>query len=145
MEVPAADGLAGLRVAAFERVPVHLSEGGGVGSEAGGDAFRQNSAREAVEPFEHAGARPVKLYVFIENQEDAREAEHRVGAHRLHAGHPEQGTGERVGDLVFDVLRTTAGPGREDDLLVLADVRDGVHRHRIAREARHLEVEGCRH
>ena len=46
----------------------------------------------------------------------------------LTPGVPWRLDGQRVGDLVLDVLRRAAGPVGEDDDLLLADVGDGVDR-----------------
>ena len=41
----------------------------------------------------------------FENDIDRREAEHRVTAHGLHLRQPQQGRGQRIRDLIFDILR----------------------------------------
>ena len=51
----------------------------------------------------------------------------------LTPGTPSRDTVSGIADLIFDVLRRTAHPLREDDLLVLADVRDRIDGNRIAR------------
>ena len=45
----------------------------------------------------------------------------------LHARRAGEAGRERIRDLVIHILRRTAGPVREDDDLLLADVGDGIH------------------
>ena len=140
VQVPAA-GRVAVGVAALQRVPVDLAQRRRVGAERRLNAFGQRAGRQAVELLQHPGARPVELDVLLEDHVDRREAEERVAADRLHARHAQQGDGQRIGDLVFDVLRRAAHPLGEDDLLVLADVGDRVGRHGIARQPAQVPVE----
>jgi hypothetical protein len=140
VEIPAADRPA-VGIAPLQRVPVHLAQRGGVRTQGGRHAVRQEARRQAVQLLEDARARPVELGLFVEDQEDHREAERGAAADFLHAGHTEQRDRQRIGHLVLDVLRRTAGPLGEHDLLVLAEVRNGVHRHRVARHPIGVPVE----
>ena len=49
-------------------------------------------------------------------------------ADRLHARRARQADRQRIGDLIFDILRRAAGPVGEHDDLLLADVGNGVDR-----------------
>ena len=100
---------------------------------------------QAVELLEHPAARPVELDVFVEDDVDRREAEERVAADRLDAGDSEQRDGQRIGDLVLDILRRAAHPLGEDDLLVLADIGNGVGGNRVARQGAEIPVKGRDH
>ena len=64
----------------------------------------------------------------LEDHINHRKAERGGGAYRLDPGQSLQVDGERICDLVFHFLRTTACPIREDDDLVFAKVRDGINR-----------------
>src|SRR5207245_2220610 len=81
-----------------------------------------------AEPFEHARTGEVIIDLVLEDDRDECEAEHRVRADGPHAGQALKVDRERIGDLVFDLLRTPSRPVGEDDDLVFAEVRDGVHR-----------------
>jgi len=125
----------------LECVPVDLAKAGGIRAETGGHAGGQHLLSD-VELFQQTRPAPVEIVLVIEDHVDHGEAEHREGADRLEAGRTLQHGGERVGDLVFDVLRRTAGPVGEDELLVLADVRDGVDGDRIARDQLLFHLKG---
>jgi hypothetical protein len=92
------------------------------------DVGRQQTGGEAVELFENPRAPPVEINFFVEDDVDGREAEHRGAANRFHARHAQQRNGERIRDLVLHILRRAAHPFGEDDLLVFAQVGNGVHR-----------------
>ncbi len=109
------------------------------------DTLWQRPGRQAVELLQDATPRPVELRVLFEDDVDRREAEQRVAADGLYLGKPEKRGGHRVRDLVLDVLGRAAHPLGEDDLLVLADVGDGVHGHRVAGQPAEVPVEGRDH
>ena len=94
--------------------------------ELGCDILRKQIA-EIVQPFEHPRAGEVVVDLLVENHRQQREAEHGIGAHRLHPGEALEVHGERIGDLVLDLLRAAARPVGEDDDLVFAEVRNGIH------------------
>ena len=139
--VPASRGPA-VGALALDGVPEHLAQGRGVGAQGRAHAVGQRGRRQGVEFFQKARAGPVELHVLVEDDVDRGKPEHGIGAHRLYAGHAQQRHGQGIGDLVLDILGGTAGPGREDDLLVLADVGDGVHGHRVALDAGRVPGEG---
>ncbi len=139
MEIPAAGRMA-VRIASFQRVPEHLAQGRGIGTERRLHAGGQRPRRQTVQLFQDPGSPPVKLHVVLENHVDRREPEHRVGPHRFHTRHAQQRHGQRVRDLVLDILRRSPHPFGEHDLLVLADVRNRIDRHRIARQPAEVPV-----
>ena len=128
VQVPSARGVA-VGIQTFERVPENLTQGRGLWPQRRAHPLGQTARRKAVESCQDAVARGVNVDVLFEDHVDGGEAEHREGAHGLDAGDPQKGGGQRIGDLIVDVLRGTAHPLGEHDLLVLADVGDGVHRH----------------
>ena len=132
VQIPAAGGRA-LFVAAFQRVPEYLPQGRCVRPQGWLYSFGQQACRQTIELFEDAGARPVEIDSFGKNHIDARKAEHRRAADRLDARYAQQRHCQRIGHLIFHVLRRASGPFAKDDLLVFADVRDRIHRHRVAR------------
>ena len=99
---------------------------------ASGPEHRRDARREPllgdVDAFQHARPRPVVIHLVLEDDEDHREAEAGHGADGLHARRAGEAGGQRIGDLVVDILRRTAGPVGEDDDLLLADVGDGIDR-----------------
>ena len=66
---------------------------------------------------QHTGARPVGIGVFVENHIDVGVAEEGVAAYRYCPGNRQHGRGERVGDLIFDDLRSLARVVGLDDHL----------------------------
>ena len=118
---------AGVEVAAVERVPEDLAQGGGVGRQVRRDAGRQDVAGHG-QPLQHALAGEVEIDVVLEDQRDHREVELGRRPHRLDAGQSLQLERKRIGDLVLDLLGAAAHPVGEDDDLVLAQVGHGVHR-----------------
>jgi hypothetical protein len=126
-DVPVLDRakLAEISAFAFDRVPEDLAERRRVRREIGHDAGRQRRSRggETLEdarpcrvvvglvPEDHANHRVVRLARRADGL-DSREA---LQAHR-----------ERIRDLVLDLLRAAPHPVREDDHLVLGEIRDRV-------------------
>ena len=88
-------------------------------------------ALEVIQPLQHAGAGEVVVDLVLEDDRDQREAEHRSGAHLLHSGEALQAGGERIGDLVLDLLRAAAHPVGIDEHLVFPEVRDGIDRREV--------------
>ena len=111
----------------LDRVPEDLAHSGCIRPHHRRYACGQKAARKA-EPLQHAGARKVDIHRIFEDHVDHREAERRCRANRAHMRQPLQVHSERIGDLVFDLLRTAALPLGEDDDLVLAQVGDRVDR-----------------
>ena len=140
LQVPSADGLAVHRVTPFEGVPVDLSQGGGIRAQGRLDTFRQGPGGKTVELLQYAASGPIEVDVFLEDDVNAGEAEHRVASDRLDARNPQQRDGQRIADLVVHVLWSASHPFREDDLLVFADVGDRVGRHRPTLNAGDLPV-----
>ena len=54
----------------------------------------------------------------------------------------QKGHGERVADLVFDILGRTAHPLGEDNLLVFADIGDRIGGHGASGQAAQIPIEG---
>ena len=103
--------------------------------------------RDEAETFEDAGPRKVLIDVVFEDDVDHREAERRLRADHAHAGEAAQVHGERVADLVFDFLRTVAGPVGEHDDLVVGEIRNRIDRRGGGRppppaSERHREPDG---
>ena len=140
MQVPTARCFT-FAVAPLERVPEHLPKRCRIRSQRGLHAKWQRSRWKAVELLEETAPRPVELDVVIEDDEDGREPKHRGASDAAHTRHPKKGYGQRIRDLVLDVLWRAALPRREDDLLVLSGVRDGVDGHRVALNAGNVPVE----
>ena len=141
VQVPAARGSA-LFVAAFQRVPEYLPQGRGIWSQGRLDALGQQTGRQTIELFEDAGARPVEIDFFGKNHIDARKAKHRRAADRLDARHAQKRRGQRIGHLIFHVLRRATRPLAEDDLLVLADIWNRIYGDWIARQPLQLPRKG---
>ena len=131
-----------LGIASLEGVPEDLAEGGGVGSEGGADPRGEGAWGKAVELLQDLRPRPVPIRILPEDEVDAREAEIRVAPDGFHLGYAEERGGEGEGDLVLDILRGSAHPTREHNLLVLSDVGDGVHGDGVAFGIAELPVEG---
>ena len=126
LDEPVLDGMQRAAVVrALDRVPEDLAHAGCIRPHHRRDARGQKAAGKA-EPLQHAGARKVDVHRILEDHVDHREAECRGRANRAHMRQPLQVHGERIGDLVFDFLRTAALPVGEDDHLVLAQVGNGV-------------------
>ena len=109
----------------LDRVPEDVAHAGGVrpqrGHHAGGKGLRQE-----IEPFEDAGAREVEIHRILEDHVDHREPERGRRADDTDAGKTLEAHGERIRDLVLDLLRRAARPVGEDDDLVVAEIGDGV-------------------
>src|ERR1019366_544849 len=106
----------------------HPSNAGSVRSEFGFDALGQ-SRQDVREVFQGAGARPIDVRSFFEDDVDIRVPEVGKPAHVLDFRRPQHGGDQRVRDLVFHDVRT-AIPPRIDDHLGVAHVRERVERYR---------------
>ena len=139
-------GFAGYRIyfAAFQRVPEDLAQGSGIRSQRRSESGRQLFLRNA-DLLQNPRTRPVEIDIFLEHHVDAGETEKGIAADRLHPRHAQQRDRQRVGDLIFHVLGRAAHPAGEHNLLVFADVGNGVHRDGVAREPTRLVVEGHYH
>ena len=73
-----------------------------------------------------------RVDVVFENDVDHRKAERGLRSHDADPGKSLQVDGQRIGDLVLDLLRAVAGPVGEDDDLVVREVRDGVDRRGVS-------------
>ena len=100
---------------------------GRVGPELRRDACRQLAGHPA-HVFQDPAPSPVEVGAVIENHVDQREAEERVGPHRLDARRREQLGDDRVGDLVLDDVGAAVFPRRVDDHLNVGQVGNGVER-----------------
>ena len=112
-------------VGSLNRIPEDLADAGGVWTHHGSDAGGQEAAGQR-EAFEHARAGKVDVDGVLEDDVDHREAEGRLRPHGAHVRQALQVDREGIRDLVFDFLRTPAGPIGKDDDLVFAQVRNGV-------------------
>ena len=79
--------------------------------------------------FGDATAGPIEIDAVLERHLHERVSEHALATNALGTGHGEQRDTERISDLVFDVFGRAAGPRRQHDDLVLADVRNRIDRH----------------
>ena len=109
------------------RVPEDMADAGGVGTERRRHAGRQRF-RDEAHALEHARAREVQIDVVLEDDVDHREPERRLRADDAHAGEPLQVHGQRIGDLVLDLLRAVARPVGEDDHLVVREIGNRIDR-----------------
>ena len=113
-----------VRPESVHECPTHTR---GVRAECRRDARRQ-VARDVVQRFEDAAARPVRIRAVLEDHVDEREAEERVPAHDARARHRQQLGGERVGDLVLDDARRLARILAIYDHLDVRKIGNGVER-----------------
>src|ERR1035437_2034815 len=128
LDEPVLDGVKRTAVVgALDRVPVDLAHSGCVRPHHRRHAGGQKAARQA-EPFQHTGPREVDVHRVLEDDVDHRKAEGRRRADGAHVRQPLQVHGERVGNLVFNFLRTAALPLGEHDDLVFAQVGNGIDR-----------------
>ena len=96
---------------ALDRVPEDVADAGRVGPERRRDAGGQR-LRDQAHALEHARAREVEVDVVLEDDVDHREAERRLRPDDADAGEALQVHGQRIGDLVLDLLRAVARPSR---------------------------------
>ena len=118
---------------AFHRVPEDLAEGRCVGRQVRGDSRGQGGGCN-LQSLQHAGACEVEVRLLVEDDVDHREVELARRPYSLYPRKALQLDGQRVSDLVLDVLRAAAHPVGKDDHLVLRQVGNGVHRrmqHRV--------------
>ena len=141
VQVPAPGGAA-VFVAPFDGVPIHLPQSRGIGTKRRLHAFRQQTRWQRTQLFQYPRARPVKLYIIREDDEYAGKAKNGRAADRFHARNAEQISGERIRNLVFDILRRTARPFCKYDLLVFANVGDSIHRYRVAGQNARIPTKG---
>ena len=125
----------------FQRIPVNLTESGGIRPELWRDALRKRPRRQAVQLLQNARTRPVELSVIFEDDINRRKTKHRIASDSFDLWQPKQCCGQWIGNLVFDVLRRASHPLGKDNLLVLADVRYGIDWHRVAGENVGLPIE----
>ncbi len=127
VQIPASGGIA-FFVTSFQGIPEYLSECGCIGAQCRRDLVGECSPGQGVKFFEDAASGPVKVDVFLEDHVDSGETEEGVTSDCLYRRYAQERDCERIGDLVFNVLRRASGPFSEDDLLVLTEIRDGVDR-----------------
>ena len=78
--------------------------------------------------FQHTGAGPVHVRIFIEDDIDIGVAEERVAPDRHRTGHRKHGGGQRIGHLILHHLRGLAGVAGFNDNLDIREIRQGIHR-----------------
>ena len=103
------------------------ADAGRIRPELGRDAGRQLAGHPA-HVFQDPAPGPVEVGAVVEDDVDQREAEERVGPHRLDTRGREQLGDDRVGDLVLDDIRAAVLPRGVDDHLGVGQVGDGVQR-----------------
>src|SRR6188508_2359126 len=94
---------------ALDGVPEHVADAGGIRSERGRDA-RGQALRDEAHAFEDAGSGKVEFDVVLEDDVDHREAERGLRPDHPYTGEPLEVRGERVRNLILDLLRTVPGP-----------------------------------
>src|SRR6187402_1379008 len=99
---------------ALDRVPEHVTNTGRVWSERRRDA-RRHALRDETHALEDASPREVQLHVVVEDDVDHREAERGLRPDHPYPSEPLEVCGERVRDLILDLLLAVPGPVREDD------------------------------
>ena len=128
-----------------EVVLIDPAEAGGVGTELWHDTSGELRGEE-IQPLQHARAGEVIVHALFEDDRQHREAEHRVRAHGLHARQSLQPDGERISDLVLNLLRRAPRPVREHDNLVFGQVGNCVYRRAVKRaRAKRDEEEHAAH
>ena len=130
MWIPAT-GRVTILISSLQSVPVNLSQGSGIRTQRRCHVFRQRTGRQRIQLFKYPRAAPVKFHIFIKNNVDAGQAENRVTANGFYTRYSQQRSGQRVGYLVLDILRRTAGPVGVNNLLVFANIGNGIHRNRV--------------
>ena len=114
-------------VLAHHRVLIDPADAAGVRSEGRGHAGGQPLGC-GVEVFKDTAARPVDVGAVLEDDVDERHAEERKATHDLRARHGKHRSGQRIGDLIFDHLRSLARKLGVDDDLRVREIGDGVER-----------------
>ena len=107
--------------------PTPVASGPSVGATPAGRRLR-----DQAHALEHARPREIQVDVVLEDDVDHREPERRLRPDDAHAGQALQVHGQRIRDLVLDLLRAVARPVREDDDLVVGQIGNGVDRRRAA-------------
>ena len=105
-----------------------MADAGGVGPERRHHAGGQASCVTRLIRSSTRGPREVQIDVVLEDDVDHREAERRLRPDDADAGQALQVDGQRIGDLILDLLRAVARPVGEDDDLVVGEIRNGVDR-----------------
>ena len=88
-------------------------------------------ARNLLQVFGHARARPVEVRAILKDHEDVRIAEHGLRAHTLDARRRQQRRDDGIGDLILNHIGRLAGPFRVDDDLHVADVGQRIQRNML--------------
>src|SRR5688572_8442528 len=112
---------------ALHRVPEHVADARRVWSERRRHA-RGQALRDEAHAFEDASPREVLLDVVLEDDVNHRETERGLRSDHPHTGEPLEVRGERIRDLVFDLLRTMPRPVGEHDHLVVGEIWNRVDR-----------------
>ena len=99
--------------------PTPVASGPSVGVTPVGQALR-----DEAHAFEHASPREVQIHVVLEDDVDHREAERGLRPDDAHTGEPLEVRGERVRDLVLDLLR--AVPGQSVKTITWLSERSGI-------------------
>ena len=144
VQIPAASWIA-LRVTAFERIPENLSQGGRIRSQSGRDIVRQYALWEAGKFLQHSGTGPVEINVIFENDIDGGVSKIGKAADGFDTGQSQEGDRQRIADLVLHITRRASRPLRKDNLLILANVRDGIDQDRVPREKIELPIKRGNH
>src|ERR1019366_3924916 len=106
----------------------HPSDAGGIRSEFGFDTLGQ-SRQHVREVFQRAGAGPINVRSFVEDDVNVGVPEVRKPAYILYFRRAQHRGDERVGDLVLHDVRT-AIPPRIDDHLGVAHIRERIEWYR---------------
>ena len=76
---------------------------------------------------------PVEVNFILKNDE-MEEYPNAKAPDGFDTGYSQQGDRQRIADLILNIVRRPSWPLRKDDLLILANVRDGIDRNRVPRE-----------
>lgn len=115
---------------ALDGVPEDMADAGRIGPE-GRRHSRRKRLGDQAHALQHPAAGEVQVDIVLEDHVNHREAERGLRAHDPHATQALKVDRQRVGDLVFDLLRIMSGPIREDDDLVVGEIRNRIDWRRV--------------
>ncbi len=114
-------------ICASQCVPIDLARGTPVGTDLRLKILSRGES-DLGEPFQHLLAVPVVHGTVVEDHDDERQTENRLGAQISHVRHSGHFDLDRNRDLLFHLFRGTAGPLRNNCDVVVGDIGIGLHR-----------------